>query len=142
MSVSYPIKVVVRARELRAAGWSLRRVRDLVERETGRRPSLNTISYWTDSGYEQRKLARNRRRHRTFSAAGSGAGGKLGGAHHTPEFRLARMIALHHEAQLSVSAIARLMSFDYGERYSRDLVERAIVERKLPVRYSRERVAA
>lgn len=112
--MSYPITIVKRARVLREAGWSLRRISALIERETGRRPSINTVAYWTDADYEARKLAKNLRRHRAASGRGAGAGARLGCHRHTPEFRLARVAALRAFG-VDVRSVALVMAFDYGE---------------------------
>jgi DNA-binding transcriptional MerR regulator len=128
----YPITVIQRARELREAGWTLDQISELVERETGTRPACSTVHRWTDPAQERRHRERGRARHRRWSAAGAGAGGRLGSPRSSPEFKLARMRALSESARLSDAAIGRLMRFDFGDALSAVQVAHALRTGRYP----------
>lgn len=117
-------------------GWTIQGILEYLERRDVKR-SWQTVRRWADPVYAEHRRSENRRKERT--RWGQRTDGRLGRHDHTPEFKLARMLALHNEAGLSVSAIARLMSFDYGVEFTRHMVERAITERKLPIPWGRER---
>jgi transposase len=124
--------MVRRACELRGAGWTYERIAELLNREFNppQKVSKSTVYRWTGEGRAEAHRERERQRKLRQSVAKSG--GRLGASHHTPEYRLERMVALHNVARLPLSAIARLMTFDYGEPISRRSVERAVTERRLP----------
>lgn len=136
LATGYPMPVVNKARTLRAGGWSLRRVAMWVAEETGRKPSSSTVLRWTDPKNAAHKARHDRDRRRAYSARGAAAGGRLGSAHHTPEFRLARMRALRAR-RLSIRVIADLMTFDYGKPISPAQVKSALTAGRYPTRAPR-----
>jgi hypothetical protein len=60
----YSSRVIVRARALRDAGWSVQKVRDLIAQEFGRRPTEQTVRGWLDEGYASKRRRLVRTAHR------------------------------------------------------------------------------
>jgi hypothetical protein len=61
----YPAKIMLRARELKLAGWKPGKIADIIQRETGMRPSPGSIRAWCEAGgrtNEQRRHDRERHR--------------------------------------------------------------------------------
>jgi hypothetical protein len=109
----YPARLIMRARALRAAGWTLDRIADLIADETGQRPYRSTIHRWVDPDADQRGRDASRRWQRRFrSEKGATKGGRLGAAHHTDAYQDFRACALL-AAGLPAAAVARVMAFDY-----------------------------
>lgn len=104
-------------------GWSIQGIQHYLTRR-GVKRSWQTVKRWADPAYAEQARTNNRLKERT--RWGRRTDGRLGRRDHSPDFKLARMLALHNEAGLSLSAIARLMSFDYGVEFTRPLVERAV----------------
>jgi hypothetical protein len=63
-AIRYPAKVLVRARELRDAGWTIARIQDFLEREHGVRPSITTVLVWVDDSFAANRRRTQRRRMR------------------------------------------------------------------------------
>lgn len=66
----YPAAAATRARELRDAGWSIDRCRDLIAAEFGTRPTFHTFKRWTDPDYQRARdadVARRRRMRTAYS---------------------------------------------------------------------------
>lgn len=61
---AYTTPVVVRARALADAGWSVQAIRGMLQREFGRRPAEQTVRGWLSEDYaaKRRKLVRSARR--------------------------------------------------------------------------------
>jgi DNA-binding transcriptional MerR regulator len=125
--MSYPITIVRRVRELREAEWSIAEIQKLVERETGHRPSRNTIWSWLNEGAE---AARRRRRPdprlkaATFAFPGQ----------RSTEWKLGR-VRLLHDAGLPCRAIAAVMRCDFGDDLTEHEVRGAIRYDRVPLRW-------
>lgn len=108
----YPITAVVTARQLRAGGETFPQIAEFIGEQYGAQPSIDTVRGWCSKRVADRARKRNLQRKRARAALGGTTGGRLGNSAHTPEFRLARMVALRSEGMSDV-AIAAVMSFDY-----------------------------
>ena len=101
---------MLRARELRKAGWFIDDIIDRLELEQGVRPNRDTVSIWTNPARAEshgRATLASQRRIRSARRSG-----RLGQARHTPEFQevRARLLAATGMTQLNV---ARALDFDY-----------------------------
>ena len=105
-------------------GWSIQGIQHYLARQ-GVERSWQTVKRWADPKFAERRRVETRQRERT--RWGQRTDGKLGRRDHSPEFRVARIRALHSEAGLSVSALVRLMRFDYDPLLTRHEVERAVL---------------
>lgn len=130
MKVGYTITVIRRACELREYGWSLRRIADFVEQDTGRRPSCSTVLAWVDADAAKKKAALSRKRHAEIGSSR----GSTGIGERAPAWKLARMRALSELPGMSEQAIASVMSFDFGDDISRFQVRRALETGRYPKR--------
>lgn len=92
----YPVAAAVRARELRATGWSVDRIRGLIASEFGCRPSIQTVLRWTDPAGQARRDAATRRALRARRLAQGDYSFRPAGAD-SPERRAAFMRALRAE---------------------------------------------
>lgn len=109
----WPSSVVIRAQQHKKAGWSLREICNIIERETGRRPSPYSVLRWVDPEQHAKHLNECKRRRRVISLDGAENGGRLGQGHHTKAYQQGRARALVSEAGLTVGSAAKAMSFDY-----------------------------
>jgi hypothetical protein len=136
-AVRYPAPIMARARQLREAGWSLAKIQQLVERETGNRPSINTVWCWVvpDAAERQATAKRGPLRARRAGAASFAYPG-----HRSPQWKVGRMQALH-AAGLSISDVVIVMRVDFGDDLSWHEASRAVETGALPRRW-REREAA
>jgi hypothetical protein len=116
-------------------GWSIQGIQQYLARR-GIERSWRTVKRWADPEFAEQDRRRLRQLGRT--KWGQRTDGRVGRQDHSPDFRVARMVALHHEAQLPLSAIARIMSFDYGVAITRTMAERAIVDGRVPPPYLAE----
>ena len=111
--IRYPSSAVVRAIELRAAGWSFRRIASLIERETGYRPAATTVQLWCSPHAYQERLRNTRRR----------CDARRKALQHKPlvrttaEWRLERMRELRDRG-LSFAAIGQVAAVWWGEELS------------------------
>ena len=108
----YPASAVIRARELRDAGWSLRQITRLMRREFGVPVPQSTVACWVDDEQARKQRLRSYNAHRRRWNAK--VTGRLGSPHLTLDFKLIRLRALH-EHGLSPGSIARVMSFDFPD---------------------------
>lgn len=98
----YSAATMAYAQQLRAAGWTIPQIRDLVEKQTGHRPSRTTIENWVDpslaAAHRERSAASHRRR-------------RAGDPSRQPPRRLtdADLLALREEDELSYQAIAKVV---------------------------------
>ncbi len=127
----YTVPTMVRAKQLREAGWSLDRIADLLECELGVRPHVDTIAIWTipsrARSYEQ-SVKRADRRRRNANATGR----MPNAARFSADFQLIRAKGLR-AAGLSVEAVAKAMSFDFPESpVSKDQVRHALEDGRWP----------
>lgn len=103
----YSIKVIAYARRLHEAGWSISQIRDLMERETGMRPSRTTVMTWVDeqAAETQRQFQADYRRRR-----------RQGQLSRLPAARLTDrdLLALREEDDLSYTAITKVVQRFYG----------------------------
>lgn len=113
----YPIAAVQAACRLRAAGETLGQIADFIGEQYGTRPCTKTISVWTSRRVADRVRKRRLRASREHSAKGGFTGGRLGRKTHSPEFRLARMVALRRSG-MTDTGIAAVMSFDYDQNFT------------------------
>lgn len=100
----YPAKYAIRARELAEANWSLTDIANILGREFGQRPSVPSVRRWIDPDYaETERFARAR-------------GGHLKPRQRRKMWRLVydRMCELRFEAGLGATAIAKLLTHDFG----------------------------
>lgn len=123
------MKVVTRARELVAAGWSAERTAELLGEE-GVPVGINTVRRWTDQ--KTRLADQERDRARAARKARAAGAGPMGPRHATPEFKLARMRALRETARLKDAQIARVMALDFGDVMSDDTVSYALARGEYP----------
>ena len=114
----YPAAAATRARELREAGWSIDRCRDLIAREFGHRPTFHTFKRWTDPEYQRARDAdvARRRRLRTAYSFQLVKGGEA-----TPEYQRAFIRRLRQEGATvgSIAAACRVVFADEGWTYAR-----------------------
>ncbi|HEY4452342.1 MAG TPA: hypothetical protein VGN13_12205 [Solirubrobacteraceae bacterium] len=118
----YTSKIIARASEHVAAGWTVARTIDLLESEFGSRPHATTVRLWTDEKYAKRHRAANRARSRrrwreTHPLAPI--------QRTTGEWRLARMRQLR-DAGLSHEAIGVVAGVWWGQELSGDTVARKL----------------
>lgn len=114
--MSYPVALMLRVRALRKAEWTYREIQDLVHRETGHRPSLNTVHRWADPAFAKRKDAAARGKRRATAAAGANTGGRLGSSRYSDAYQEHRARRLVLEAGMSHTATARAMAFDFPDQ--------------------------
>jgi len=123
--------MVGRARELRDAGWQVRRIRDLLAREfDGHAPSVNTVWCWVEPDAALRQAAAKRRldrRDRAATASFSFPGRR------SPVWKLGRMHALR-AAGLSCVKIAAVMALDFGDDLDPREVRRALETEQPPAK--------
>jgi hypothetical protein len=134
----YPMPVIMRARQLRALGWSLEKVCDLLERESGVRPDRATVMRWCASP------ARAERLRKTALA------GRLRREHSKPrttfhrvskEWKTARIRELA-DAGLSHAAIGIVAGVWWGERLPPATVRKRLGKEELVKRGPRMGVGA
>lgn len=114
----YTVATMLRARELRTDGWSHADIARLIEQETGRRPSRDSVRRWTDEKYRERKNAQVAESQRV--AAARAAGYRL--PSDAPEYRAAFILRLRAEG-VPWSSIARVCCVVFGGRWSRERVQ-------------------
>lgn len=121
--------VVRRAQELVGAGWSYTEARDILVRE-GVSVDARSIARWTD----QRAADASARSDEATTARRAAVNGStgVGTGRERPEYKLARMRALREQAGLKDAQIARLMTFDYGEPMTREMVQLALENGRYP----------
>lgn len=111
----YPASAVVRARELREAGWTYKRITELLMREVGSAPHHTTLSRWCDPDQGERHRATSRARQKLRRQM-HGNGGRIGLGHHTPAFQEDRCVALLTTAGMRATQVARALDFDYPDQ--------------------------
>jgi len=121
----YSIAEVTRIRELRDAGWTLKEIQRLHERETGVRISTHTINRWTNPSEAAKHNARSRKWKRiklneSITGRMPGANTRLSG-----DFKLIRAGALR-DLGVPLPSIARMMNFDFREDITARQLERAL----------------
>ena len=119
----YPIATMRRAIELIDAEWTPTEARRLLQAEGHDAPSLTTIYLWTRPDYRERhnRATRQRAARRTAEASSY-----RWPANRTVEWRIGRARALA-ELDLSMAAIAKVMSFDFPDTpISEHQVERMV----------------
>ncbi|HEU4722006.1 MAG TPA: hypothetical protein VFS59_11640 [Gemmatimonadaceae bacterium] len=128
-AVRHPVSMMVRAQELRDAGWATTRIGALLAREFGcPAPSVNTIWCWVQPGARDRQTAAQRaqqRRDRAAAASFSFPGRR------SPQWKLGRLRALRGQG-LSLAAIAGVMRLDFGDELSTAAIREAVEQDKLP----------
>lgn len=125
-AISYPASVMLRAKDLREGGWSLRGIQQLLKEETGFAPTDHTILYWTDPDFRRRDLARRRRRRSPRTVPG-----RLGSPLASEDQKLERMQALRQH-NLSFRSIAEVMALDFGDQISEEQVRYALTNGRYP----------
>lgn len=112
----FPVSAALRARELRSAGWQLRSICDILEREIGSRPDVSTVQRWANPDVDEKNREKSRRSYwRTRAARGGKGFGRLGHPHHTKPYQEARAVALVRNAGLRTTQAALVMAFDYPD---------------------------
>lgn len=61
-ALRYDTRTVANAQRLADAGWSLRRIQSIMEKEYGVRPARDTLKTWTDPEFAERRRAEHRRK--------------------------------------------------------------------------------
>ena len=135
-AVRYPASMMVRARELREAGWSLRDIARLVEKETGRRPGATTVALWCYPPDRQRA----RRGTLNTHSARERAKRYTPNQRFTPEWKLERMRELFLRG-VSYKAIGIVAGIWWGEPLSASQV-RSRLEGKHTYKRATERSVA
>jgi hypothetical protein len=121
--------MMVRARELRDAGWSIGRIRRLLAAEFGcSPPSPNTIWCWVEPAAGERQAATKRESQRDERAASASF---VFPGKRSPQWKLGRMRALRR-AGMSVAAICTVMWADFGDELTINEGRRAIETGQLP----------
>lgn len=120
--------VVTRARALRGYGYKPAEIiRELANE--GVTVSMDSVMRWTDAKHERRRQHQNRKSNqRKALRLGSQP---MGPTHATPEYKLARMIALT-ECGMTYAMVALVMEFDFGDRLHQDQVRYAVRHRAYP----------
>jgi len=113
MGRRYPVSAMVRARELHEAGWSYRRIAELVHAETGHKPAATTVALWC---YPEGKL-RSRREAQNHKNAVTRSANRTPRQQFSPEWKLARMSELRDRG-LSFEAIGQVTGVWWGEPLS------------------------
>ena len=110
MKRRYSAAMVVRARELRAAGWSVRQIPPLLEEQFGMRPGHTTVFGWVNEKHDarRRELARNRER-KSYLLKHGVRSRRIG-----PQLARARIWELHDRG-LSSEDIAQVARLWWGE---------------------------
>lgn len=109
----YSARTVIRACELREAGWSCAKIADFLSQELGVRPAPNTVLLWTDPKQAARQSVRVRIGHQR--ARRKRLTGRMPAVSNlSPEFKAIRARALR-ESGLSFNAIAKVMTFDFPQ---------------------------
>lgn len=115
-SIRHSTRMVVRARELRAAGWTVTQTRRLLDSEFGVMPSADSVSRWTDQAYAARRNARIRDlNHRRLAPTWNF---RLGGTV-SREYQAAfarRLIGEH----VPIASVAKVMTLVFGACWTRD----------------------
>lgn len=101
----YPATVMRRARDLRAAGWSIAAISDLIEREHGTRPACQTVLRWVDPEGSARRDERARVRLRQQRASSGTYRFRLAGRADSAEYQAAFIRALRARGA-SITSIA------------------------------------
>lgn len=110
MRQHYSSRVVAQARSLAEAGWEPGEIRNILHKEIGRRPTLETVRCWVDEAYADRRRRafaaqkRKERRERGVTWLPQCA---------NTDTKCHRMFALR-EAGLPNTSIAAVMKLDYG----------------------------
>lgn len=125
--VTYPAAVMRRACELREAGWTLRQVAAMIAEETGATPTDMTVLRWTNEKWDEREKARARERRAAQASV------RASFALTSPEFKLARMRAIHDRG-VSCQAIAAVMALDFGDDLTAGQVRHALAVGRYPGR--------
>lgn len=133
----YPVKVMLRARELREAEWTFRDIARIIEREYGFRPSPNTVSVWCSSEDEVAKIREASRQ----SCARRRAAGLRPRTDRSPEWKLTRMGELRDQ-DLSFEAIGKVAGVWWGEPLSGEQVARRLGGKAGKRKYERLKAAA
>ena len=132
----YPVATMLRARELREAGWYATAIRRILTDEGHGSPSLFTIQTWTNRRY----LERHHDRMRTRGAARTAERARFRLQGSTPAYRLEFMRALR-AADLSPNAIGKVCGVVFGERLSQDQVRYALEKGEDGPEAERQRLA-
>jgi hypothetical protein len=124
-AVRYDSSTVAEVKRLAEAGWSHRRIRELMHKQRGHAPSFETIARWLNPRYAEASRARVRRRElairsRSWSFRLPGPGGRQTGAYQEEFVR--RLDA----ADLGANSIAKVCSIVFGERWSRYRVQKVL----------------
>jgi hypothetical protein len=117
----YSVTVMVRARELREAGWEYREIPAIVGRELGIEPNLKTIERWCRPAKREAKDLRRRR----DWARRKRASQRQPRTDLTPEMKLTIMQELDSRG-LSARAIGQVAAVWWGEELSDRQVHRQL----------------
>ena len=111
----YNSAAIVRARELRDAEWSIEKIRGLLEKEFGRKPSAQTVRCWIDEreAEKRRRLIRSGHRRRR--------GGDQKHKHLSEDWKIEQMTALL-ERSFSPHQIGLIAELWWSELLSADEV--------------------
>lgn len=106
-AVRYPARVMVRARVLREAGWTIYKIQGFLEHEFGRRPAHETVTAWVDekAAERRRRTARRQAREKHERSPRRTV---------SPEWKAARMRELH-AAGLTYATIGIVAGIWWGE---------------------------
>jgi hypothetical protein len=115
----YDGRMVARAREHREAGWTYDAICNLIAEEHGHRPSRETVIYWTNDAYRQRKIARQSSRERATKGASARVWTR------SPEAQAAFVRRLRAEGE-PVAGIVRVCRVVFGGRWTRGRVLRLL----------------
>lgn len=138
----YTVSTMALAQRLRAGGWSIPSICDIIERETGKRPARTTVHNWVAPEFAEARRRRDLAHKNARDAAASS--GSMRANHGSAEFRLRRMQVLH-AAGLSMHSIAKVMNVDFPDApLSEHQVRGAIDHGRIPrsIRRATEQAAA
>ena len=129
----HSMPLVREARQLGRAGWTPHQIAGIFrKRGVDPCPPPNTIRYWLRGGLDMEKQRELDRRHKARVRA-ERSGGRIVSRAATPEFKVARIRGLR-ELGVSYAAIAKVMTFDFGERITEKQVRDAAVTGTYPRR--------
>jgi hypothetical protein len=137
MARRYPVSALIRARELREADWSYRKIAELIHRETGHKPAATTVALWCypEGKRHSRREAQNHKNAVTRSA------NRTPRQQFSPEWKRARMIELRDRG-LSFEAIGQVAGVWWGEPLSEAQVAKRLGGNAGKRKYERRKAAA
>jgi hypothetical protein len=135
----YSTRAMLRARQLKAAGWTISQITRLIEQEFGTLPSRSTLDRWLYPARAEQHTTRMVRRRAEARAADSQI--RWPGKQPSTARKIAR-IRMLLELGLSDAQVAKLMNQDFGDDWTRATIRNLRVRESAKPFYARTRRAA